>query len=221
MKIFQVFQNLCYKEMPFSSLAEVAGRFPPDVLFVEAPDYVNEHWGYDDTKQGDECFIKPTPPDGFIIDDDGSGAFIPEDELPRLLAETQANKQEENKALLADWLNKNPVTFVDGKEYGISKEDQEEISLNLTQYMLQVQAGVENPILEWHAIKEACVPWTQENLTALTLTISAAVYPAMSLMQQYKEQIYKCETREEVRNIELDYNPLNKIEGEVENVDAE
>lgn len=52
------------------------GFFPPEVLFVEAPDYVYEGWGY---LNGE--FIKPTPPEGWLYDDK-TGTFYLEDQSP-------------------------------------------------------------------------------------------------------------------------------------------
>ena len=58
MKIFQILNGFCHWQTPFKFLEETKG-FPADCIFVEAPDYVNEQWGYDETKEGDERFIRP------------------------------------------------------------------------------------------------------------------------------------------------------------------
>ena len=79
------------------------------------------------------------------------------------LDQAKYDKQEENKKLFAEYLATHPLTWVDGKEYGITQEDQSEISLNLNQFQVAVAAEVENPTLEWHARHEECVPWTQSN----------------------------------------------------------
>ncbi|MCM1324355.1 MAG: hypothetical protein NC218_09345 [Acetobacter sp.] len=54
------------------------------------------------------------------------------------LEEIQTMKQEENKAAFAAYLASHPMTWVDGKTYGITQEDQSEISLNLAQYSIAV-----------------------------------------------------------------------------------
>jgi hypothetical protein len=42
---------------------------PPDNGFlVTAPDWVFEGWGYDARKSGDDRFIKPRPPEGWVYD---------------------------------------------------------------------------------------------------------------------------------------------------------
>lgn len=84
-------------------------------------------------------------------------------------------------------------------------EDQSEISLNLSQYQIAIQAGVKSPTLEWHARHEKCQPWTLENLVALSMSISAAVYPMYRQMQQYKISIYGASSLEELEQVELDY----------------
>lgn len=72
MKIFQIVDGICYYDATpvHPTLADTIGKYPPDVLFVEAPDYVFENWGYDKTKEGDDRFIKPTPPEGWYYDDE-------------------------------------------------------------------------------------------------------------------------------------------------------
>lgn len=83
MKVFQIVNDICHHDATkqFPSVIYTIGKFPPDVLFVEAPDYVFEGWGYDSTKDGDERFIQPTPPDGWLYDSE-NGTFYPEDYKP-------------------------------------------------------------------------------------------------------------------------------------------
>ncbi len=78
MKIFQILGGICYYDATpiHPTLADTIGKYPPDIQFVEAPDYVFENWGFDSTKTGDERFIKPTPPEGWYYDD-ATGSFKP------------------------------------------------------------------------------------------------------------------------------------------------
>lgn len=121
------------------------------------------------------------------------------------LDEAKELKQEKNKTLFAEYLASHPLTWNDGKEYGVTMEDQSEISLNLSQYQIAVQTGIESPTLEWHARHEECKPWTLENLVALSMSISAAVYPMYRKMQQYKISIYGATSLEELDKVELSY----------------
>lgn len=126
------------------------------------------------------------------------------------LDEVKELKQEQNKILFAEYLSAHPLTWVDGKEYGVTMEDQSEISLNLNQYQIAISAGVKSPTLEWHARHEECTPWDANNLIALSLAISAAVYPTYRLMQQYKISIYGATTIEELEAVQLDYNEATR-----------
>lgn len=121
------------------------------------------------------------------------------------LEEAQEMKQEENKVLFAAYLDAHPLTWVDGKEYGVTLEDQSEISLNINQYQIAVSAGSESPTLEWHARHEECTPWTLEQLVALSMSISEFVYPWYRKMQQYKKAIYAATSLEELDDIALAY----------------
>lgn len=216
-KVFQIVNDKCNWLTPYTSLGEVIGKYPSDCIFVEAPDYVFESWGYrltdDDGNPvyGDDRFIKPIPPEGYVYDDD-TGEFVPQEEFPRLLAKVQDAKQNENKAKFAEYLGSHPLTWTDGKVYGCSMEDQNEIQLNLSQYQIQVAAGVESPVLEWHAQHEACTTWTLENLSALVLAITAHVYPWFRLMNKYKDQIYSATTKEDVLAISIVYEDSNDSE---------
>lgn len=216
MKVFQILHDHCHWQTPFSSLAETVGKFPPDCLFVEAPDYVNEQWGFDETQIGDDRFIKPEAPEGWVYDDE-SGQFYPEDMLEQRLSEAQTSKQNENNELFAKFLSEHPITWTDGKLYGVTLADQSEIALNMQSYEIECaaikaaadEAGVEpdysTATLEWHAVHEACVPWSKEELAALALTIRNFVYPWYSLNQSYKEQIYACTEVKQVNAINLEY----------------
>ena len=72
MKVFQVLNGICFWDgtEQFPALESTEGKFAPDILFVEAPDYVFEGWGYDPEETGDNRFIKPTPPEGWLYDDE-------------------------------------------------------------------------------------------------------------------------------------------------------
>lgn len=227
MAIFQIVNGKCHWRTPFKSLDETKGKFPPDCIFVDAPDYVNEQWGFDDTEIGDDRFIKPVPPEGWVYED-GTGQMMPIDMLEQALEETKANKQNENNNVFARWLKEHPLTWTDGKKYGVTMADQQEIALNLTSYQMQVQ-GIEanNELsdeakqmaiaairLEWHAVQEACVPWSFAELSALSMAIREYIYPGYNLNQNYKTQIYACETRKEVEDIQLDYSSLTPEEEE-------
>lgn len=74
MKVFQIENNICYWDATrqFPSVESTVGCFPPDLLFVEAPDNVFEGWGYIDGE-----FIQPTPPEGWLYDA-GTGTFYRE-----------------------------------------------------------------------------------------------------------------------------------------------
>lgn len=128
------------------------------------------------------------------------------------LEEAQYAKQEENKVAFASYLNSHPLTWVDGKQYGITQEDQSEIALNINQYQVAVAAGVENPTLEWHAKQEECYPWSLEQLSALSLAIADVVYPKYHQMQEYKTTIFATTSIAELNAIELIYEDATNVE---------
>lgn len=123
---------------------------------------------------------------------------------PDLLPKSQAARQEENKSSLAAWLAAHPLTWSDGKQYGVEEQDQNEMALNLMQYQAAVLAGQDAP-LEWHAQKEACRTFEQEEYLGLSMAISAYVYPYRRYQEKVKEAIYSAKTVEEVQAVVIDY----------------
>ena len=121
-------------------------------------------------------------------------------------------EEEENKIAFASYLASHPLTWVDGKQYGVTQEDQSEIALNINQYQVALAAGVENPTLEWHAKQEECYPWSLEQLSALSLAISNVVYPKYHQMQEYKTAIFAATSIAELNAIELTYEDTTDIE---------
>lgn len=93
MKVFKIRDNIVHWDATsvFPTVAATAGRFPPSDLFVEAPDNVFEGWGYDPTAEGDERFIQPTPPEGWLYDPE-TGTFYPEGETPPTEAPTEVEQ---------------------------------------------------------------------------------------------------------------------------------
>lgn len=77
MKVFQIENDICHWQTPYTSLDETIGKYPESILFVEAPDYVFEGWGY---MKGE--FIKPQPPEGWLYDD-ATGTFYKEGDKPQ------------------------------------------------------------------------------------------------------------------------------------------
>lgn len=120
------------------------------------------------------------------------------------LTDLQEQKQKQNNLALAAYLKVNPVTWVDGRQYGITQEDQSEMSLNMMQYQLTVQAG-QAAVLEWHAIHEECREFTLEEFMGLTLKISETVYPLVQKNQAIKAQIYATTTLNELEAVEIAY----------------
>lgn len=114
--------------------------------------------------------------------------------------------QEKNKAALAEFLASQSVEF-NGKPYGVSEEDQNEMALNFMQYQALTTAG-QQVTLEWHSKKSACETFTAEEFVQLTAMIKAFVYPYFQQMNVTKAQIFSSTSREELDKIEIKYEVI-------------
>lgn len=123
-------------------------------------------------------------------------------DLPTL----QSYKQEENKANLKQFLQDNPLLWQDGNYYGVSQDDQNEMIADKTTYEFKQSIGQTDWKLEWHNTKHACREFTIEEFGALLNSIIDFVYPFRKLQEAYKEQIFSCESKEQVMKITLEYN---------------
>lgn len=141
-------------------------------------------------------------------DEEAYQTWAAEHPAPDPLPPAQTARQEENKAALAAWLAAHPLTWTDGKQYGVEEQDQNEMALNLMQYQAAVLAGQDAP-LEWHAQKEACRTFEQEEYLGLSMAISAYVYPYRRYQEQVKEAIYSAKTVEEVKAVVIDYESVS------------
>ena len=114
--------------------------------------------------------------------------------------------QEKNKTALAEFLADQSVEF-NGKLYGVSEEDQNEMALNFMQYQALTTAG-QQVTLEWHSKKSACETFTAEEFVQLTAMIKAFVYPYFQQMNVIKQQIFSSTNREELDKIEIKYEVI-------------
>lgn len=114
--------------------------------------------------------------------------------------------QEKNKTALAEFLASQSVEF-NGKPYGVSEEDQNEMALNFMQYQALTTAG-QQVTLEWHSKKSACETFTAEEFVQLTAMIKAFVYPYFQQMNVTKAQIFSSTSREELDKIEIKYEVI-------------
>jgi len=203
MKIFQILHGMCHWETPFKSLDETFGKFPTDCLFVEAPDYVTEQWGFDEFGVGDERFIAPEIPEDLVMDDE-TGSFVEESVLEQALAEAKEQKLEENNTALADFLSKHPLEYTDGKKYAITVDAQNNMRNAITAYNIQKEMGIETPIM-WNAVGETAVEWTYADFQALYVAVYKEYQAWYALNQEYAAQINACTTAKEVRELEIRY----------------
>ena len=127
------------------------------------------------------------------------------------LEEVKSRRIEENKMLLEKWQNENYLIspLVDGipKPYEISTQKQLELMQSLALGQLQQQAGMEVN-LTFNAKGGQCIPFTLEELSALSLQMQQFVYPAKHYCASKQSEILSCSTVEEVESVVIDYDSI-------------
>ena len=114
-------------------------------------------------------------------------------------------RQKENKQALSEFLQNNPVLWIDGMYYGVTQEDQNEMIADKTAYDFKKSLGDTSWTLQWHSIHSDCRDFTEEEFAGLLNTIVDFVYPYRQLEMEYKKAIYEATTKEEVAAVELVY----------------
>ena len=98
MKIFLIRNNFVHYDMTrlYSSVDVARTKYPATTQIVEAPDYVFEGWGFNPNENGNDRFIKPTPPEGWVYDE-ATGTFYNPSSLVEIeLAELKSQLNQNN-----------------------------------------------------------------------------------------------------------------------------
>lgn len=131
------------------------------------------------------------------------------------LEEAKSRRINENKLKLEQWQNTHYLIspLVDGipKPYEISTQKQIELMQSLALGQLQQQAGMEVN-LTFNAKGGECIPFTLEELSALSLQMQQFVYPAKHYCASKQSEILSCSTVEEVESVVIDYDSIYKDE---------
>ena len=117
-----------------------------------------------------------------------------------------AEKVEESKEKLAEWLASHPMTYKDGKQYSVTAEKQSLLNGNLSSYERAQGANPSiNYPLKWNATGEECTEWEYEDLVGLSLAIAAYVAPKVAEQQAIEIAINACSTIEELNGVVIAY----------------
>ena len=128
------------------------------------------------------------------------------EELASQLLNLKKSKIELSKILLEKYLLEHPLLYKDGFYYSVTLEKQNLLAGQLMAYQLELQKGVENPILEWNSVGEECIPWTYDDLSDLAIAIKAYVKPYVAYQRAIEKQINASVSIEEVNNMVINYD---------------
>ena len=113
-----------------------------------------------------------------------------------------------SKDNLSKYLEEHPllstVKHEEGRYYNVTMEKQNLLLSNISTYQMSSQLGIPCP-LTWNDTGEECELWTIEQLIQLSMEIRNYVSPLVSLQQYMEVNIKKCETNEELINVNVDF----------------
>lgn len=153
----------------------------------------------------DDMFLREYTLEDYRLECNGNELYFENKNEVIDLDVLKVDKIEMSKAMLAEWLEDNPMTYIDGKMYSVTSEKQALLNGNLASYERAKAVGVEYP-LKWNSTGSECTPWDYTDLLTLSLTIAGYVAPKVSKQQVIELQIKACTTVEEVNEIVIDYD---------------
>ena len=195
MKIFQIVNNICYYDATpvHPTLKSTEGKYPPDVLFVEAPDKVHEGWGYDETQVGDARFIQPTPPAGWQYDED-TGTFY----QGELYSPHKQRKIDEMNYACSMAITKGcDVELTDGttEHFALTAEDQ----INIATAEKAVQAGAS--AFPYHADGKLCRLYPASDIQKIINTATVWKTYHTTYFNHLKQWINRMEDKAEIQGV--------------------
>ena len=195
MKIFQIVNGICYYDATpvHPALADTVGKYPPDVLFVEAPDIVREGWGYDETQTGDARFIQPTPPAGWQYDED-TGTFY----QGELYSPHKQRKIDEMNQACANAITAGcDVELTDGttEHFALTAEDQ----INIATAEKAVQSGA--TAFPYHADGKLCRMYPAADIMKIIHAATAHKTYHTTYFNHLKTYIERMEDKSEIQAV--------------------
>ena len=153
----------------------------------------------------DDMFLREYTLEDYRLECNGNELYFKNKNEVIDLDTVKAEKIENSKTLLAEWLENNPITYTDGKMYSVTSEKQALLNGNLASYERAKTVGVEYP-LKWNSTGSECTLWDYTDLLTLSLTIAGYVAPKVSKQQEIELQIKACTTVDEVNEIVINYD---------------
>ena len=130
------------------------------------------------------------------------------EQQPETLETMKEKRIKLSKDNLAKYLEENPllstIKYEEGRYYNVTMEKQNLLLSNISTYQMSSQLGIPCP-LTWNDTGEECELWTIEQLIQLSMEIRSYVAPLVSLQQYMEVNIKKCETNEELINVNVDF----------------
>lgn len=143
--------------------------------------------------------------DGYVVDEVPQPKNLAEEIIKKGFVYLQNEKQNENKKALDTYLENNPLV-IDGKKYGVTERDQNEMMLKIIQYQTESQLSETPVTIEWHEKKKTSSEFNFNEFMNLFLKIKEYVQPYRDYQEKIKEKIYNTKTYEELKKIEIDYS---------------
>lgn len=126
---------------------------------------------------------------------------------PDPLDALKAERINQSKTALADYLEAHPLLWTDGEYYSITSEKQQQLTSKImAATMAQTLSADYN--LTWNSTGEVCKTWTLQDLSALAFAIDARVTALVTYQQTQEVAMRNAATQEELDAIVVDYDSV-------------
>lgn len=112
--------------------------------------------------------------------------------------------QKKNSDSLEAFLEKTPLLYSDGKHYGVSKIDREEMYQQYSSYELNKTLNPQiEDFVKWHSKGEKCVAMPLSDFAKIALAVYSYAEPYYETMQEIKETIFTASTKDDLLAIKI------------------
>lgn len=127
---------------------------------------------------------------------------------PDPLEAAKAARIQQSKDDLETYLEANPITWTDGRQYSITREKQQQLSGKMAAAQAAQLLG-QPYTMEWNDTGMVCREWSMADIAALGLAIDARITALVKYQQAKEVAMREAATLEELEGVSVDYDEVS------------